>query len=226
MHYIKSWVLSLLSTLGLIQLPAPEPFDKYGTVTSVNGFSPDLTRFKKVVIVQGDITKQKVDVIVNAANEDLSHGGGVARAISKASGPGLQKYCNAMPAIENGQRCPMGKAVITPAFDLEKIGIKKIIHTTGPRGNTSNKEKLLYDAYYNSLKLAKENGLRSIAFPAISTAIFGYDIQEATPIAFKAVFDFIDQYPDALDEVRFVVFSDADNEVYEKFFSRFMASGE
>ncbi len=76
---------------------------------------------------------------MNAANEDLSHDGGVALAISKAAGPKLQKYCNTMPLLDEQSRCPMGKAVITPAFNLEKIGIKKIIHTTGPRGNTVNK---------------------------------------------------------------------------------------
>jgi O-acetyl-ADP-ribose deacetylase (regulator of RNase III) len=224
MHYVKSWGLSILVALGLVNPPTHEPLGQYGIATSVSEFRSDLTNSKKIVIVQGDITQQTVDVIVNAANEDLRHGGGVALAISKAAGPELQKYCNAMPVIENGQRCPVGKAVITPAFNLGKIGVKKIIHTTGPRGNTPHKQKLLYDAYYNSLQLAQENGLRSIAFPAISTAIFGYDINEATPIAFKAVFDFIDQHPNDLDEIRFVVFSDTDNEVYDQLFWQFMAT--
>ena len=169
-----------------------------------------------IVLVQGDITQQKVDAIVNAANENLKHGGGVARAISKAAGPCLQEYCNAMPIISNDERCPMGTAVITPAFNLEIVGIKKIIHTTGPRGSTPNKEQLLHDAYTNSLQLAYDSGLKSIAFPAISTAIFGYDINEATPIAFAAVKDFVKKHRRAFDEVRFVVFSDKDLAVYQK----------
>jgi O-acetyl-ADP-ribose deacetylase (regulator of RNase III) len=170
----------------------------------------------KITIVQGDITQQKVDAIVNAANENLRHGGGVAKAISKAAGPHLQTYCDNMPILADGERCPMGKAVITPAFDLEKVGIKKIIHTTGPRGTTPHKEKLLADAYTNSLQVAADNGLRIVAFPAISTAIFGYDINEATPVAFAAVRDFIKKYPKAFDEIRFILFSDNDVAVYKK----------
>ena len=121
-----------------------------------------------------------------------------------------------MPIIANGQRCPMGKAVITPAFNLEKIGIKKIIHATGPRGTTPNKEQLLCDTYTNSLQVAKNNGLKSIAFPAISTAIFGYDINKATPVALKTIKAFVIKLPRAFDEIRFVVFSDTDFTVYQK----------
>lgn len=170
----------------------------------------------RITLAQGDITQQKIDVIVNAANENLKHGGGVARAISNAAGKRLQEYCNKMPIISNGERCPMGKAVITPAFDLEKIGIKEIIHATGPRGTTTNKAQLLYDTYTNSLQIAKDNGLKSVAFPAISTAIFGYDINEATPIALKAIQDFVIKNPKVFDEIRFVVFSDKDFAVYQK----------
>jgi O-acetyl-ADP-ribose deacetylase (regulator of RNase III) len=121
-----------------------------------------------------------------------------------------------MPIISKGECCPMGKAVITPAFDLEKIGIKKIIHTTGPRGTTTNKEQLLYDTYTSSLQLAKDNGFKSIAFPAISTAIFGYNINDATPIALKTIKDFVIKNPKAFDEIRFVVFSHEDFAVYQK----------
>ncbi|HEX4069210.1 MAG TPA: macro domain-containing protein [Candidatus Babeliales bacterium] len=206
MEYIKSWALSLLTALGFTQ----------STVESNAQQQPLQIGTTKITIVQGDITQQKVDAIVNAANEDLRHGGGVARAISKAAGPRLQKYCDAMPALIDGERCPMGKAVITPAFDLEKIGIKKIVHTTGPRGTTPHKKQLLRDAYTNSLQVAADNGLRSMAFPAISTAIFGYDINEATPIAFAAVKGFIKKHPKAFDEVRFVLFSDNDLAVYKK----------
>jgi O-acetyl-ADP-ribose deacetylase len=205
-EYIKSWALSLLTALGFTQ----------SVVESQAQQKPLQIGSTKITIVQGDITQQTVDAIVNAANENLKHGGGVARAISKAAGPKLQIYCDKMPIIADGERCPMGKAVITPAFDLEKVGIKKIIHTTGPRGTTPNKETLLRDAYTNSLQVAVDNGLRSIAFPAISTAIFGYDINEATPVAFIAVRDFIKKYPKAFDEVRFVLFSDDDLAAYKK----------
>jgi O-acetyl-ADP-ribose deacetylase (regulator of RNase III) len=203
-EYIKSWALSFLAALGFTQ-PVVESQAKQ---------QPLQVGTTKITIVQGDITKQKVDAIVNAANEDLKHGGGVARAISKAAGPKMQQYCDAMPVLTQDKKCPTGSAVITPAFDLEKVGIKKIVHATGPRGTTPNKEKLLADAYKNSLQVAADNGLRTIAFPAISTAIFGYDINEATPIAFAAVKDFIKDHPKAFDEVRFVLFSDDDLAVY------------
>lgn len=200
------WALSLITTVGLAQSVIPQHVaDKSCTIGST-----------RITIVQGDITKQKIDAIVNAANEDLSHGGGVAHAISNAAGKRLQEYSNNMPIISDGERCPMGKAVITPAFDLEKIGIKEIIHATGPRGTTTNKAQLLYDTYTNSLQVAKDNNLKRIAFPAISTAIFGYDINEATPIALKAIQDFVIKNPKAFDEIRFVVFSDKDFAVYEK----------
>ena len=171
----------------------------------------------KIILTQGDITKQKVDAIVNAANENLSHGGGVALAISNAAGRGLQEYSNKMPIISNNQRCPMGNAVITPSFDLAQIGVKKIIHTTGPRGTTPGKEKLLENSYTNSLQLATNNRLRSIAFPAISTAIFGYNINEATPIALRAVKTFVINHPRAFREIRFVLFSEKDVTTYKKY---------
>lgn len=169
-----------------------------------------------ITIVQGDITKQNIDAIVNAANENLLHGGGVAAAISQAAGPNLQAYSNNMPIISNGEKCPTGQAVITPAFDLENVGIKNIIHTAGPRGNNPNREQLLYDTYKNSLRVAKNNNLRSIAFPAISTDIFGYDINEATPIAFAAVRDFIKNNPRDFDHIRFILFSKDNMDVYKK----------
>src|SRR5260221_601803 len=102
MGYVKSWGLSVLVALGLVQQSA-EPV-KIGTTN--------------ITFVKGDITKQKVDAIVNAANEDLQNIGGVAGAISKAAGPELQLYCDKMPAVRNGKRCPTGSAVKTPAFEL------------------------------------------------------------------------------------------------------------
>ncbi|HLJ31173.1 MAG TPA: macro domain-containing protein [Candidatus Babeliales bacterium] len=205
MEYIKSWALSLLATLGLVQ-----------PITESYAIQPLKIGSTTITIIRGDITQEKVDAIVNAANENLSHGGGVAGAIAKAAGPQLQQYSDAMPLIAQGKRCPMGMAVITPAFNLKKNGIKKIIHVTGPRGTTFNKEQLLRDAYQSGLQVAEENNIRTIAFPAISTAIFGYDINEATPIAFAAVRDFIKKHPKAFNEVRFILFSDGDLAVYKK----------
>jgi len=200
------WILLLITGFNFAQSAEtqhiPEQLQAIGTT--------------QITVVQGDITQQKVDAIVNAANENLSHGGGVARAISNAAGKRLQEYSNEMPSKLNGKRFQIGKAIITPSFDLEKIGIKKIIHATGPRGSTPNKEQLLHDTYANSLQVAKDNGLKSIAFPAISTAIFGYDINEATPIALKAIQAFVIKHPKAFDEIRFVVFSDKDLAVYQK----------
>ncbi|HSC25564.1 MAG TPA: macro domain-containing protein [Candidatus Babeliales bacterium] len=207
MEYIKSWALSLITALGFIQPAIVQPIIQQSYIIGNT----------RITLVQGDITEQTVDAIVNAANEKLQHDGGVARAISNASGKNLQEYCNSLPIISDGQRCPMGKAVITPAFNLEKIGIKKIIHTTGPRGNTPNKEQLLRDAYKNSLLIAQKNNLNSIAFPAISTAIFGYDSNQATPIALKTIHDFVKEYPNTFKEIRFVVFSNEDLVIYKKY---------
>jgi len=177
----------------------------------------------RISIAKGDITKQRgIDVIVNAANEQLQHGGGVAAAISKAAGPQLQNYCNKLPIAETWgcPRCPTGCALLTPAFNLKSIGIKGIIHTVGPRiaqkkSPTIADEKLLYAAYTNSLQLAAQNKMRSIAFPAISTAIFNYDIKHATPVAIRAVYDFIKNNPHTFDEVRFVLVSGHNCGLYE-----------
>jgi len=201
-----TWILSLISILNFAQPLIPQQLIQQSYVIGITNLE----------LIQGDITQQHVDAIVNAANEDLNHAGGVAHAISKAAGNSLQEHCNNMPIISNDQRCPMGVAVLTPAFDLEKKGIKKIIHTTGPRGSTPHKEQLLHDAYTNSLHLAMKNNLKSIAFPAISTAIFGYDINQATPIALQAIQDFIKKHPTAFDKILLVVFSEKDLIIYKK----------
>jgi O-acetyl-ADP-ribose deacetylase (regulator of RNase III) len=214
MDYIKHWGMSILAALGFMQPETKSP----AALETINfNFNCDSINYN-MTFVHGDITQQNVDVIVNAANENLNHGGGVALAISKAAGPALQNYCNTMPLIDGISRCPMGKAVITPAFNLEKVGIKKIIHTTGPRGNTPQKEQFLHDCYQNCLTLAAQNGLRTIAFPSISTAIFGYDINKAAPIAVRAIKDYIDKHPHDFDNIQFVLFSQQDFDVYKKSF--------
>ena len=210
----KKWILVLIGMLS------PLKGIEYIPRNNVN---------TKIVIVQGDITQQSgIDAIVNAANEGLNHAGGVAWAINTAAGKQLQHYCNQLP-FNGNNRCNIGDAVITPAFDLEKIGIKYIIHTVGPRivpGSTITQtdEKNLYNAYKHALMRAQENKVRRVAFPAISTAIFGYDINKATPIAFRALSDFIQENSDALDEIRVVLFSQTDFNIYKKVADRFFSS--
>lgn len=133
-------------------------------------------------IVTGDITALAVDAIVNAANETLLGGGGVDGAIHAAAGPRLLEACRAIPQVQPGVRCPIGEARITPGFDLPA---KFVIHTVGPRwrGGRDGEPQLLANCYRASLTLAKDNGVRSIAFPAISTGIFGYPSQEAARVA-------------------------------------------
>lgn len=132
----------------------------------------------------GDITRLAVDAIVNAANERLLPGGGVCGAIHRAAGPELAAACRAIG------RCPTGSAVITPGFGLPA---RHVIHAVGPvwQGGAAGEEALLRGCYTTSLTLAKEAGAREIAFPAISTGIFGYPLALAAPVAIGAVADFL-----------------------------------
>lgn len=135
-----------------------------------------------LTFVQGDITSMATDAIVNAANERLSDGAGVNGAIHRAAGPRLPAACRAIGG------CPTGQARITQGFDLPA---RYIIHTVGPvwHGGNRGEAALLTSAYRNSLALAEEHGLRSIAFPAISCGIFGYPVAQAARIAVDAVKD-------------------------------------
>lgn len=161
----------------------------------------------KIIIIQGDITEMAVDAIVNAANNTLLGGGGVDGAIHRAGGPIILEQCKKIGG------CPTGEARITTAGNMPS---KYVIHTVGPvyKGGNKNEDKLLYNAYYNSLKLAKEYGLKTIAFPAISTGVYRYPKDEACSIAIKAVMDFIDKEGE-LEEVYFVLFSRNDYNLYE-----------
>lgn len=137
-------------------------------------------------IIKGDITKLKVDVIVNAANSTLYGGGGVDGAIHAAAGPGLLDECKEIRKNQYPDGLPTGQAVLTTGYDLPA---KYVIHTVGPIYNKDpNPAKLLEDAYRNSLRLAEEKGLESIAFPAISTGVYGYPKKEALHIV-KDVMD-------------------------------------
>lgn len=143
-------------------------------------------------IVRGDITKIKVDAIVNAANEWMLGGGGVDGAIHFAAGPELREACRAVPEVRPGIRCPMGEARITPAF---KLPAKHVIHTVGPRwhGGARGEPELLASCYRACIELANENQLRTIAFPAISTGAFGYPLLSACRIAVSECSAFLER---------------------------------
>ena len=150
-------------------------------------------------LVQGDITEQKVDAIVNAANSSLAGGGGVDGAIHRAAGDELLKECLALG------RCPTGEARITKGYNLPA---KHVIHAVGPiYYQHDDPAQLLANAHSYSLKLAQENHLKSIAFPAISTGIYGYPLEEAAPIALTTVFNYIKKHQPDFELVRFVLFS-------------------
>ena len=156
----------------------------------------------KIKLVKGDITKLKVDAIVNAANSKLMGGGGVDGAIHQGAGPNLPVACSKL----NG--CKTGDAKITSGFDLQA---NFIIHTVGPiwRGGNSNEEKLLESCYRNSLLIAESNNIRTIAFPNISTGIYGYPKNMAAKVAIDTVQDIL-LNNNSIQEVIFVCF-DKDN---------------
>lgn len=163
-----------------------------------------------IQIVRGDITTMLVDAIVNAANRDLREGGGVCGAIFSAAGARkLQKACDEAirTHFADAGFCPTGQAVATDSFDLEERGIKKIIHAVGPiwgRGDEAKSDELLTSAYTSSLRVAEELGLESIAFPSISTGIYGYPLDRASKIAVQSV----KGYRGPLSKVVLVAFND------------------
>lgn len=160
----------------------------------------------RIEIVRGDITKLEVDAIVNAANERLLGGGGVDGAIHRAAGPALLKACRRIPEVRPGIRCPTGEARIT---DGHRLPARFVVHTVGPvwRGGNQREAELLASCYRSSLRLAVENGVRSIAFPAISTGVYGYPLEEACSIAIGTTAAFLrtDRW---LERVLFVAFSE------------------
>lgn len=162
-----------------------------------------------IELIKGDITCLPVDAIVNAANESLLGGGGVDGAIHRKAGPGLLKECRKL----NG--CRKGEAKLTGGYQLPA---KHVIHTVGPIfGREKGKEEaILADCYLNSLKLAKDNGFKNIAFPAISTGAYGFPIDRSAEIALKTATDFDKANPLCFDRIIFVLFSELDYEVYRK----------
>ncbi len=143
-----------------------------------------------IKIIQGDITTLAVDAIVNAANQVMLGGGGVDGAIHRAAGPELYEACLKVPEVRPGVRCPTGEARITPGF---KLPAKFVIHTVGPvyRDGRHGEPEKLAACYRNSLALAAENGCTSIAFPCISTGVYGYPIEDAARIAALEVSEFL-----------------------------------
>jgi O-acetyl-ADP-ribose deacetylase len=163
---------------------------------------------ERMIVVQGDITTQAVDAIVNAANQQLQRGGGVDGAIHRAAGPELQEACNRIGG------CPTGEARITSGFRLKA---RHVIHAVGPRwhGGDRGEAELLASCYRRALEIAAEHGLKTIAFPGISTGIYGYPLEDATRIAIGTVAACLEKLPE-IEEVRFVTFGDEATRVAER----------
>jgi len=159
-------------------------------------------------LVQGDITKQDTEAIANAANSRLAGGGGVDGAIHRAGGPTIMEECRKIGG------CPTGHAVLTTGGNLKA---KYVIHAVGPiyRGGGAGEAALLKNAYLSCLKIASEKGIKSIAFPSISTGVYGYPIDEASRIALATCWDYLSKHPE-IELVRFVLFGDANYRAYEK----------
>lgn len=167
-----------------------------------------------VVVKVGDITKEAVDAIVNAANGTLLGGGGVDGAIHRAGGPEILKECKEIRRVRYPDGLPTGQAVITTAG---RMPAKHVIHTVGPVYGRGGKDKaeLLAACYRNSLSLAVENGLKSIAFPAVSTGIYGYPLDEAAQVSSQAIQAFLSSNA-LLNEIRLVFFSPSDADTFLK----------
>ena len=166
----------------------------------------------RVSIIQGDITRQATDAIVNAANSSLMGGGGVDGAIHRAGGTAILLECKKIVAKQG--RLPTGQAVITTGGNLKA---KYVIHTVGPiwRGGTRGEPERLASCYRRSLAIASERGIRSIAFPSISTGAYRYPIEQASRIAVEEVAGFLEHHRE-VEEVHFVLFSENDFEMYAR----------
>ena len=162
----------------------------------------------RIEVQKGDITKLKVDAIVNAANTSLLGGGGVDGAIHRAAGPELLEFNRKLGG------CSTGEAKISPGF---KLPAKFIIHAVGPvwDGGKNNEDKLLANCYKNSLKLARENKVKTISFPAISTGVYRFPLERATKIAVDEVKKFLEKN-ESIEKVIFVCFDDETFQVYQK----------
>ncbi|MGI5891934.1 MAG: O-acetyl-ADP-ribose deacetylase [Bacillota bacterium] len=165
----------------------------------------------RLEIIKGDITKQRVDAIVNAANTSLLGGGGVDGAIHKAAGPQLLEECKALHG------CPTGQAKITKGYRLPAA---YVIHTPGPiwRGGENNEAELLRSCYLNSLQLAVDNNCQTVAFPSISTGVYHFPLDKAANIAVNTICQFLHEH-NAIIKVLMVCFDDVTKAGYDKAFS-------
>ncbi|MFP4350004.1 MAG: O-acetyl-ADP-ribose deacetylase [Thermodesulfobacteriota bacterium] len=162
----------------------------------------------RMEVVQGDITKMEVDAVVNAANSSLLGGGGVDGAIHRAAGPELLAECKTIGG------CPTGEARITKGYNLPA---KYVIHTVGPvYGGRPQDSTLLASCYQNSLQLAVDHDVQTIAFPAISCGVYGYPIEDACRIAVDTTARFLEDHP-SIEKVYFVQFSEENRQVYEDY---------
>jgi len=163
---------------------------------------------ERIELVLGDITKLQVDAIVNAANTSLLGGGGVDGAIHRAAGRGLYEECRTLGG------CPTGEAKITQGYNLPA---KWVIHTVGPvwHGGSHREDELLASCYRNSLALAEKHGIRTIAFPAISTGVYGFPMERAARIAVKEVADFLERNA-IVEKVMLVCFDKYAHDIFAK----------
>jgi O-acetyl-ADP-ribose deacetylase (regulator of RNase III) len=170
---------------------------------------------EQVEIIQGDITRLEVGAIVNAANEKLLGGGGVDGAIHRAAGPELLEACLELDG------CPTGEARITKGYNLPA---RYVIHTVGPvwQGGDCNENNLLASCYRNSLQLAVDHNLRSIAFPSISTGVYCFPIEQASRIALRVILDFVET-EEAAPRVVMTCFSEQDLEIYRQVYQELLA---
>jgi O-acetyl-ADP-ribose deacetylase (regulator of RNase III) len=166
----------------------------------------------KIEVLKGDITKVHADAIVNAANSGLAGGGGVDGAIHRAGGPEIMRECDHIRETAGG--CPPGQAVVTTAG---KLPVKRVIHTVGPvwKDGSFGEREILANAYENCLKAAAELGLKSIAFPNISTGVYGYPKNEAAITAVRTVRSF-SKKNEKIDKVIFVCFDDESFSIYSE----------
>ncbi|PAN01825.1 O-acetyl-ADP-ribose deacetylase [Streptomyces sp. Alain-F2R5] len=163
-----------------------------------------------ITLVQGDITRESVDAIVNAANSSLLGGGGVDGAIHRRGGPEILAECRRLRASHYGKGLPTGKAVATTAGDLDA---RWVIHTVGPvHSPTEDRSELLASCYRESLRVADELGARTVAFPAVSTGVYRWPMDDAASIAVETV----RHTPTAVEEVRFVLFDDRAYEAFSR----------
>jgi O-acetyl-ADP-ribose deacetylase len=176
-------------------------------------------------VVRGDITEQRVDAVVNAANSTLLGGGGVDGAIHRRGGPGILEECREARRTRFPDGLPTGDAVATGAGALPA---RWVIHTVGPvwRGGGAGEAGLLASAYCCSLERAREVGARTVAFPSISTGAYGYPLAEAAPLALSTIVAYLLQHPDVFDEVRLVAFGERDAQVYRDALAALVPPGE